>query len=595
MLPYAAAGRGFVTRQRVVAGSYDADVSVNAIDVAAVRRGFPVLDQEVNGRPLVYLDNAATVQKPEVVIEAIANYYRRDNANVHRGVHTLSQRATDGYEGARAKVAAFLNAPEVAECLFVRGVTEAVNLVASSWGGANLNPGDVVLLGAQEHHSNIVPWQMVAEARGAVVRVIPMDDAGVLDQAAFGRLLGEGGVKVLSMPHVSNSLGTVNPVKAMAAKAREAGAVVFVDGAQWVAHGATDMQALGVDFYAFSAHKLYGPTGIGVLWGRRALLEVMGPFQGGGDMIETVTWERTTFAPIPNKFEAGTPHIAGAVGLAAAIDWVGGLGWDAVHAHEEALRVRCENGLRQIPGITIIGTAPEKAAVVSFVHETVSSYDLGSKLDRRGIAVRTGHHCTQPVMDRLGIPGTTRASFAVYNTVEEVDLLIGAVRGIVGESAGDAAEPTNGSVNVTYAPASAATVAEAAAALAKEFALVAELMSPTEYVQEDLAKSVAGLPEGLKSDATKVHGCMSEVHVVFEDEGDVMRVAGDSNADITKGLVGVMQRLYSGQRAGEVLAHDVNDFLREVGLEGTLSMGRRNGLAGLIQKIRGHALSLTDG
>ena len=571
-----------------------ATVKPAELDVAAVRRGFPILDQEVDEHRLVYLDNAATVQKPDVVIEAISNYYRRDNANVHRGVHTLSQRATDGYEGARAKVAAFLNAPEVAECLFVRGVTEAVNLVASSWGGANLSAGDVVLLGAQEHHSNIVPWQMVAEARGATVKVIPMDDAGVLDQAAFERLLGEGGVKVLSMPHVSNSLGTVNPVKAMAAKAREAGAVVFVDGAQWVAHGATDVQALGVDFYAFSAHKLYGPTGIGVLWGRRELLDKMGPFQGGGDMIETVTWERTTYAPIPNKFEAGTPHIAGAVGLAAAIDWVSGLGWDAVHAHEESLRARCEDGLRRVPGLTIVGTAAEKAAVVSFTHGSVSSYDLGSKLDRRGIAVRTGHHCTQPVMDRLGIPGTTRASFAAYNTLEEVDLLVEAVREIVAESSGAAAEPAGGGGDVEFAPASAATVAEAAAALAEEFALVAELMSPTEYVQEDLAKSVAGLPEGVKSDATKVDGCMSEVHVVFEDEGDVMRVAGDSNADITKGLVGVMQRLYSGQRAGEVLGHDVNGFLRDVGLEGALSMGRRNGLAGLIQKIRGHALSLTD-
>ena len=372
---------------------------------------------------------------------------------------------------------------------------------------------------------------------------------------------------------------------------------MFVDGAQWVAHGPTDVQELGVDFYAFSGHKLYGPTGIGVLWGRRALLDAMSPYHGGGDMIETVTWERTTYAPIPNKFEAGTPHIAGAVGLAAAMRWLRGLDLDAVAAHETALQRRCEDGLRTIAGVRIIGNAPpaEKAAVVSFVHEgggAVGSYDLGTALDKRGIAVRTGHHCTQPVMDRLGIPGTTRASFAVYNTPDEVDRLIEAVAGIVADAKPAAPAPAGG--DLPWPEATAGSVAEAEAALAEEFALVSELMKPDEYVL-DFADTLPAMPEGKKTDATRVHGCMSTVHLIADTLPDGrMTFLADSDAHLVRGLIALLQKLYAGQKPREILDHDVNAFLRRIGLEQQLSMGRRNGLAGVIQRVRGFALSLTD-
>ncbi|MEM8875395.1 MAG: SufS family cysteine desulfurase [Planctomycetota bacterium] len=545
----------------------------------------------MNGEPLVYFDNAATVQKPEAVIEAIADYYRHDNANVHRGVHTLSQRATTKFEAARATVAKFINAPETAECIFVRGVTEAVNLVAASWGRANLSAGDVILLGAQEHHSNIVPWQLAAEATGAEVKVIPMNDDGVLDADAFESMLD--GVKVVSIPHVSNSLGTINPIKQFAAAAKQHGAVVMVDGAQWVAHAPTDVQDLGVDFYTFSAHKLYGPTGIGVLWGRRELLDAMSPYHGGGDMIETVTWEKTTYAAIPNKFEAGTPHIAGAIGMAAAIDWLTQHDLADVALHEESLRVRCEAGLLDIDGIRIIGNAPHKAAVVSFVHETVSSYDLGVALDKRGIAVRTGHHCTQPVMDRLGIPGTTRASLAIYNTAEEVDMLVEAVREIVADHAGGSAAAAKSDVELVGPEATAGSVQDAADVLAADFELVADMMKPDEYVLE-FADKLPPMPADEKTEKNKVHGCMSTVHLITRKRDERLDLLADSDAHIVRGLIGLLQKLFAGQRAEEILAFDVAGFLKKIGLDAHLSMGRRNGLAGMINRIRTDAIAMTD-
>lgn len=396
-------------------------------DLARVRADFPILAQTVNGEPLVYLDNAATTQKPEVVIEAIANYYRRDNANVHRGAHTLSDRATRHFESARESVAAFLGGVASREVIWTRGTTEAINLVAQSWGGANLRAGDRILVPWLEHHSDIVPWQMVAGRCGAEVLPIPVSDAGEIDLAALDGLLDER-VRLVAVNHVSNALGTVNPVRQIAAMAREVGALTLVDGAQAVGHWNVDVPSLGCDFYTFSAHKLFGPTGLGVLWGREALLDAMPPFLGGGEMIETVSFDGTTFNTLPFKFEAGTPHIAGAVGLAAAIDYLAGIDREAAAAHESALLAKTVEACAGIPGLTRVGAPAHCAGIFSFVMEGCHPSDLGMLLDEQGIAVRTGHHCAQPLMARLGVPGTVRASFAMYNNEDDVDRLVAGIQ-----------------------------------------------------------------------------------------------------------------------------------------------------------------------
>jgi cysteine desulfurase/selenocysteine lyase len=395
-------------------------------DVEAIRADFPVLSERVHGQPLIYLDNAATSQKPNAVIEAIAGYYRRDNANIHRAVHLLAQRATNGYEQARIKVQRFLHAAEDREIVFVRGATEAINLVAQSYGRTHLGPGDEILVTAMEHHSNIVPWQILCEQAGAKLRVIPMDDCGELKLDELGKFLGPR-TKLVAVTHVSNALGTVNPVRWMVHMAHALNIPVLVDGAQAVPHLRVDVQDLDCDFYVFSGHKLYGPTGIGVLYGKATLLDSMPPYQSGGDMIRSVTFEKTTYNEIPHKFEAGTPDIAGAIGLGAAIDYLERLGIEAIGAHEDELLRDATAKLEAIPNVHLVGTAREKVGVVSFVMENVHPHDIGTVLDQDGIAVRTGHHCAQPVMDRLGVPATVRASFGLYNTKREIDAL---VRGI---------------------------------------------------------------------------------------------------------------------------------------------------------------------
>jgi cysteine desulfurase/selenocysteine lyase len=402
-------------------------VQAPQFDPAGVRADFPILDQKVHGEPLVYLDNAATTQKPESVIEAIANYYRRDNANVHRGAHTLSDRATRHFEAARESVAAFLGGVSSCEVIWTRGTTEAINLVAWSWGGANLRAGERILVPWLEHHSDIVPWQMVAQRCGAEVVPIPVSDAGEIDLDALQALLDER-VRLVAVNHVSNALGTVNPVREIARMAREVGALTLVDGAQAVGHWNVDVAALDCDFYTFSGHKLFGPTGIGVLWGREALLEAMPPFLGGGEMIESVSFDGTTFNSLPFKFEAGTPHIAGAIGLAAAIDYLGGIDRDAAAAHESSLLARTIEGAADIPGLRRIGAPAHCAGIFSFVLEGCHPSDVGMLLDEQGIAVRTGHHCAQPLMARLGVPGTVRASFAMYNSEDDVDRLLAGIR-----------------------------------------------------------------------------------------------------------------------------------------------------------------------
>jgi cysteine desulfurase/selenocysteine lyase len=398
-----------------------------ALDVAAIRADFPALDQLVHGRPLVYLDNAATTQKPRVVLEAMQRYYERDNANVHRGVHTLSERATEAYEGAREKVRAFVNAASVREVVFTRNATESINLVARAWGDANVGPGDEVLITAMEHHSNIVPWQLLVERRGARLRVAPIDDRGDVLLEEFARLLTPR-TKIAAFVHVSNALGTINPVVEMTRLAKQAGAAVLVDGSQAAYHMPVDVQAIGADFYAFTGHKLYGPTGIGVLYGREAVLDAMPPFLGGGDMIRTVTFEGSTWNDLPYKFEAGTPYMAGAIGLGAATDYVSRIGFDAIGAHEAALLEQATAAVGAEPGVRLIGTAARKASVLSFVMDGIHPHDIGTIVDREGVAIRTGHHCAQPVMDRFGIPATARASFAMYNTVNEIETLVAAIR-----------------------------------------------------------------------------------------------------------------------------------------------------------------------
>jgi cysteine desulfurase/selenocysteine lyase len=395
-------------------------------DVEKVRRDFPILSQRVHGKPLVYLDNAATTQKPQAVIDAMVRSYAQENANIHRGVHLLSERATQAYEEARIKVQKFLNAPDPREVLFVRGTTEGINLVAQTFGRAGIGKGDEVLVTEMEHHSNIVPWQLICEEKGAQLKVIPVTDEGELRMDLLDTLLTER-TRMVAVVHVSNSLGTVNPVATIVEKAHARGIPVLVDGAQAVAHMPVDVQALGCDFYALSGHKLFGPTGIGVLWGRLPLLEKMPPYQGGGDMISSVTFRKTTYNVVPNKFEAGTPNIAGSVGLGAAIDYLKGIDLAAMQAYEAELLAYGTRALASVPGIRMVGTASKKASILSFVMEDVHPHDIGTILDQEGVAIRTGHHCTQPLMERMSVPATARASLALYNTKEEIDALVGAL------------------------------------------------------------------------------------------------------------------------------------------------------------------------
>ena len=396
-------------------------------DVEAIRRDFPVLAQTVRGKPLTYLDNAASSQRPRAVIDAISHYYETDHANVHRGVHTLSQRATDRYEGARERTRRFLNARSTREIVFVRGTTEAINLVAQSYARPRLGPGDEILISHLEHHANIVPWQMVCEQTGATLKVIPITPTGEVDEAAFLQLLSAR-TRLLALAHVSNALGTVVPVERYIRAARARGIPVLLDGAQAVPHMKVDLQALDCDFYAFSGHKMCGPTGIGVLYGREALLREMPPWQGGGDMILAVSFTRTIYNELPYKFEAGTPHIAGAIGLAAAMDYLDGIGLERIAAVEHDLLDYATRQLTTLPGLRLVGTAPDKAAVASFTVDGVHPHDLGTILDHEGVAIRTGHHCAMPVMEYFGVPATARASFAFYNTRDEIDRLVAALQ-----------------------------------------------------------------------------------------------------------------------------------------------------------------------
>lgn len=407
----------------------DTSVVSTPLDIASIREEFPILHQQVNGKPLVYFDNAATNQKPKSVISALSAHYEQDNANIHRGIHTLAERSTTAFEDTRKAVQDFINANEAEEVIFSKGTTESINLVASSYGRKFIQADDEIIISGLEHHSNIVPWQLVAEEKGAHIKVIPVLDNGELDLNTFETLLSEK-TKVVAINHASNSLGTINPIQVITQKAHEVGAVVMIDGAQGAAHLEIDVRKMNVDFYAFGSHKMYGPTGVGILYGKRSLLEKMPPYQGGGEMIKEVSFEKTTYNDIPYKFEAGTPNIADVNALKAAIDFINDLGKENIAEYEKELTQYATERIQEIEGVKIIGDCEEKVAVLSFSVEGIHHFDLGMWMDAKGVAVRTGHHCTQPLMERFGIEGTTRASFSVYNTLEEVDTFIDALKDI---------------------------------------------------------------------------------------------------------------------------------------------------------------------
>lgn len=605
-------------------------------DVRMLRDDFPILRQKIHGKPLIYLDNAATTHKPRVVLDAMDRFYTQDNANIHRAVHQLSERATRSYEAVRGKVARFLNAEED-EIVFVRGATEGINLVAYSWGRANLKPGDEVVISHMEHHSNIVPWQLVCEQTGATLKVIPISDVGELRMDEFARLLSSR-TKMVSIVHLSNSLGTLNPIDSIIARAHAVGAKVLVDASQSAAHLPIDVKGSAgdsnhsasvsglergsptlthlrsCDFLVFSGHKVYGPTGVGVLFGRRELLQAMPPWQGGGDMIRHVSFSGTTYADVPARFEAGTPNIAGVIGLGAALDYVQAVGMSAVAAHEDELTAQAVRLLRTIPSVRLIGDASNRVSVVSFVVEGMSALDVGMRLDLEGIAVRTGHHCCQPVMEHFGVPATVRASFALYNTSSEVELFASALRSIAEDARRRAlpleevqrcpAEATlcgssaqmcpPRTQEVAYAPRMADSPEQAAEEILEVFELLDDWQERYQHLI-DLGDKLPLMPEEFKTDCTRVHGCQSVVYLTAREKPDMpgsVEFLADSDAGLVRGLIALLEHVYSGQRASDVLRFDVEGFFRKLGLDQHLSLNRRNGLAAMVQRIRQHATGL---
>ncbi len=600
---------------QTVPSSMPAPVESRSFDVQRLRDDFPILRQKVHGRPLVYLDNAATTQKPKVVLDALQRYYTQDNANIHRAVHQLSERATREFEEAREKICRFLHAHDHREIIFTRGATEGINLVAQSWGRTFLRPGDEILISTMEHHSNIVPWQMVCQATGAVLQVVPISDDGELLFDEYEKLLSSR-TRLVSMVHLSNSLGTLNPVERIIELAHARGAKVLIDAAQSISHYAIDVQEMDCDWLVLSGHKLYGPTGVGVLYGKADLLQEMPPWQGGGDMIKQVTFERTTYAELPNKFEAGTPNIAGVIGLGVAVDYLQSVGLPQIAEHEDQLLRYATERLEQIRGIRLIGQAPNKAAVLSFLvtEPVLAPLDVGTRLDLHGIAVRTGHHCCQPLMDRLGISGTVRMSVAMYNTLTEIDLFANALERIVEEGAkrtrtlamtsescpaeavlcGSTRDTCPPRVDLAFAPAMGHSPTEAAQEILDVFDLLEDWGDRYQYLIE-LGSKIPPMPEELKTECTRVHGCQSIVHLTARQKPgskDVLEFLADSDAELVRGLIALLEHVYSGQRAKEILAFDIDGFFRKLGLDQHLSMNRRNGLAAMVQRLKQHAAAL---
>jgi cysteine desulfurase/selenocysteine lyase len=562
-------------------------------DVMRVRADFPILSREVHGQPLIYLDNAATTQKPQAILDALMHYYGNDNANIHRAVHLLSEQATRAFEEARRKACRFLGAAEPHEIIFVRGATEGINLVANSWGRTNLRAGDEIILSAMEHHSNIVPWQILCEQTGAVLRVVPISDDGEFLLDAYEKLLSDR-TRLVSVVYVSNSLGTITPVRRIIELAHARGAQVLLDGAQSAPHLPIDVQELDCDFFVLSGHKVYGPTGIGALYGKAHLLERMPPYQGGGDMIKSVTFAKTIYADLPNKFEAGTPHIAGAIGLGAALDYIESVGRERIAVHEEMLLRYATERMSEIRGVRLIGNAPHKAAVISFVVDDppMAALDIGTKLDLQGIAVRTGHHCCQPVMDRFGIPGTTRISFAMYNTTAEIDVFLDALRNLTADRSRPSAKPQ--AAEPVYPRAAAGSPQAAANELIEEFELFDDWVDRYQYLLER-GEEIPPLPDAFRTEANRVRGCQSTVYLWARKKpgsADAIEFLADSDADLVRGLIALLERLFSGQKAADILAFDIEGFFARLGLDQHLTLGRRNGLAAMVQRIRHFAATL---
>lgn len=561
-------------------------------DVQKIRQDFPILATRIDAHNLIYFDNGATTQKPKPVIDAIDSFYKNSNANIHRAVHRLSQRATDLFESTRIRIQRFINAPSHEEIIFTRGTTESINLVAHSFCAKFMKAGDEILLSTLEHHSNIVPWQLAAQQHGLIIRGIPIDDNGDLRYEELPKLITDR-TMLIAITHTSNALGTIIDLSQIAAQAKRVGAKVLVDGAQWVGHFPLDVQKLGVDFYAFSGHKLFAPPGSGVLWGRRELLDAMPPFMGGGDMIHTVSFEKTTFADLPNKFEAGTPDIAAVIGLGAAIDYLNSLDFSGRIAHEHRLLQHATKRLEET-GAHIVGRAKNKTSIVSFVMDgsngspKIDPHTLGTLLDVEGIAVRTGHHCCMPLMDRLGLSGTVRASFSFYNTIEEIDQLAGALEKIKRNfSARSAPRPA-------YQPVppipivSKQSIQQIADELVDDFNLFDNWNDRYAYIIE-LGEKLPKLPEAEKTEPNRVHGCQSTVFLSARKKPgttDVLEFEAESDASIVQGLIAILTRLFSGQRASDIIAFDIEKFFDRIGINANLMMTRRNGLAAMVNRIK---------
>lgn len=570
------------------------DTKFTFLDVDNLRHQFPLLSQTVHGHPLVYLDNAATTQKPVSVIEAVDRYYREQNANVHRAAHFLSACTTHAFEAARETTRHFINARFAQEIIWTSGATEAINLVANSWGRSQLKAGDEIILSRLEHHANIVPWQLMAEVTGAVIKVAELDDAGNLDMQQFRQLLSEK-TRLVAVAHISNAIGTITPVKQLIELAHNAGALVLVDGSQAVAHLNVDVQALGADFYVFSGHKVYGPTGIGVLYGRRELLETMPPWQGGGEMIERVSFSGTRFNRLPFKFEAGTPNIAGAIGLGKALEFLADIDVAAMHAHEHRLRLLVEEGLTRISGIRLIGQAKQKAPVVSFVSSEYHNQDVGLMLDQQGIAVRTGHHCAMPLMEKLSLNGTVRASFALYNTVDEARAFVEAMEKLHHSPLYIAHPDMTSSQGKAQAMVSEVTgLPEIFRQQALDLNSITERLNGLSGWQERyrqimlLGKELPVLSGEWKSDDARLQGCESSVwlHYHYDDETMRLYFIADSDARVIRGLIAIVMAVFSGKTPEEIEQEDIDLWFRELDLFNHLSPSRGNGLKAIVREIQ---------
>ena len=554
------------------------------IDDARIRADFPTLHQQVYGQPLIYLDSAASSLKPQCVIDCLTNYYANEHSNVHRGVHYLSQRATDRYESARQRIAKFIGAPSERSIVFTRGTTEAINLVAGTYGRKYIQSGEEILTTVMEHHSNLVPWQLLAQERNAQLRVLDVSLAGTISVDTFVNQMNDR-TRLIALGHVSNSLGTLHPVEEIIAEAHKRNIAVLLDGAQGLPHLHLDMQSLDCDFYCASGHKAYGPTGIGFLYAKENILEDLPPWHGGGDMIEEVRRTSSTWADIPHKFEAGTPNIAGVIGMATAIDYLDNIGMDVLREREEALLEYADREIRTVPGLEIVGTASEKIGVLSFLLEGHHPSDIGYELDQAGIAVRTGHHCTMPLMEYYGIPGTVRASFGAYNSREDVDALVARLKEIAAKSS---TQKNPVEDQIPLSPPTDESIEARKAALLDDLEIFDDADERREYLIE-LGENLVALDTSLKTEENRIHGCLAMVWLCSTVENGRIYFQADSDALITRGMIALLIRLMDGQFPQSILKTDLFALIDEIGLPSLITARRKNGLNRMIERIQKEA------